>query len=288
MKKWHRRSLAALGVLVAGAVVLLIVGLMLFHAAPDWYHPVAMDAASRERLASSAENKLIDAQNWAAELRADEVRQARAAASGAATIPATRAAGAKVVELREDEINALLDKWSQLNGWDRQYGRYVESPVVILRDGLLIVAGKIKDLGAVASFQFRPQIDEDGKLRLEMVKATAGRLPLPQAFWTPYCERVADSVRENLPQWRASARIEPSGAANQSAMAVTMGRLFLNVANDLPAQPVVFLPLVEHGESVPVRLREVSIGDGTIELSVEPLVPAERAELLARIRSAGG
>jgi hypothetical protein len=287
MRKWTRRGLIFIGFVLAIVLLLSAVGVHMFHATPEWYQPraaSAIPAAQREQLARGAENKLIDAQNWAAELRADQVRTARAVESGAAP-PATRASSSRLFVLSQDELNALFDKWSALYGWSNKYSEFVEDPALILRDGRLILAAKVKDLGAVASFQFRPQMDANGKLRLDLVKVTGGTLPLPNALWTGYRDQLAQSVRRHLPDWRQRARIDPSGAANESAMAAQMGRLFLNMAQNQPADPIIFLPLVERGQSVPVRVKDARVEDGALKLAAEPLTAEERAALLARIRS---
>ena len=123
MKRWVRRSLLGVALVLALIALLSGVGVTMFRSAPAWYVPrSATPPAQRQQLAQEAENKLIDAQNWAAELRADAVRSARAAASGA-TQPSTRAAGSHVVEFSEDELNALFDKWSVLYGWAEHYVR---------------------------------------------------------------------------------------------------------------------------------------------------------------------
>src|SRR5438034_85504 len=137
MRKLVRRSLLALGIIVCLCLLLSVLGVSMFRAVPDWYRVPAISASERERFASDVENKLIDAQNWAAELRADEVRLARAASEGT-THPATRAAGTKLLALRQEELNALFDKWSRLYNWDAKYSQYVEDPLVILHDGRLI------------------------------------------------------------------------------------------------------------------------------------------------------
>src|SRR5439155_7965898 len=106
MKKLVRRSLLTVGVLVCLCVLLSALGVSMFRAVPDWYRLPEISAGEREKFASDVENKLIDAQNWAAELRADEVRLARVASEGT-THPATRAAGTKLLTLRQEELNAL-------------------------------------------------------------------------------------------------------------------------------------------------------------------------------------
>ena len=284
MRKWMRRSLFSVGGIVVIALALSVVVLAMFRASPEWYGADAASPVERERLAHAAENKLIRAQNWAQELRADEVRLARANERGA-TIPATRAADSMILSLSQHEMNALFDKWSVIYGWKQKYARYLEDPQVILRQGRLIVAGKMKELGSIVSFQFQPHIDASGHLRLDLLKVTGGKLPLPASFWTPWRDRMTAKTIEELPRWRRQARIEPTGAANVWAMAATMGTLLLDIARQQPGEPVLFLPLAEKSDSVPVRVIDVAISDGELLLHVRPLTPAQRTELLHRIHN---
>jgi hypothetical protein len=108
MKVWVRRSLLGLALMLALVALLSGVGVTMFRSAPAWYAPKnAASAAQRQQWAQAAENKLIDAQNWAVDLRGDAVRATRAQQNGGAT-PSTRAAGSFVVEFSQDEINALV------------------------------------------------------------------------------------------------------------------------------------------------------------------------------------
>src|SRR5688500_17290360 len=116
MKRWAKRSLVSIGLLLAAGLLLLVIGLSMFRATPSWYVPTALEPARRQQFAQAAENKMIAAQNWAAELRADGVRATRADEQGA-TRPATRAASAHIAEFSQDELNALFEKWSVLYGW---------------------------------------------------------------------------------------------------------------------------------------------------------------------------
>ena len=283
-------SAAVAAVTCVSVVVLAGLGVAMFRGTPTWYTTGEQPtAAQREQLARAAENKMIEAQNWAATLRADAQRAQRAAA--AATAPATaRAQASHVIEFSDQELNALFDKWSVLHGWRDAYANYLQDPRVILQDDRLILAGRMRELGgAVASFQFRPHLDRaSGKLRLDIVRVTGGKLPMPEGAWAKWRDQIVNSTRENLPRWRAQARIDASGAANFPAMAATLSRLLFAVAAKQPADPVLFLPLAGDGESVPVKVADVAVETGKLTLVVEPMTPAERVALLERIRTAQG
>ncbi len=285
MRRWLKRLLLIVALLLALGALLSGIGFTLFRSTPGWYGSRAKNTAAQlQQLAQQAENKLIDAQNWAAELRADAVRAARASQQGA-TEPATRAADSHIVEFTQDELNALFDKWSVLYGWQQHYGKYLNDPAVILHDGKLILAANVTDVGSIVSVQFRPHMEADGKLRVTLASVAGGNLPLPDAIWKKYRQSLESALQRKLPAWRQQAKISLTGAANQSAMAATMGELFTHVMRREPAEPILFLPLADGGDSVPVRLTDVEIDEGKLTLAVVPLTPAERVAFLSRIKS---
>lgn len=285
MKRWVRRSLLAVALVLALIALLSGVGVGMFRSRPSWYVPRdKAQAAQQKQWAQQAENKLIDAQNWAAELRADAVRSARAAETGAAR-PATRAHDSYIVEFTQDELNALFDKWSVLYGWSSKYGSYVSDPAIVLHDGKLILAGNVAALGTVVSVQFQPQVEPDGKFRIPMVSVTGGRLPLPDAAWRKYRVATEVSIRREMPRWKQQAKISPSGSANNAAVCATMGRLFFKAMNRQDADGILFLPVAGGGDSVPVRVTNIEIEEGKLAMSVVPLTAQERAQLLDKIRT---
>jgi hypothetical protein len=284
MKRWVRRSLIWVGGALAVALVLSVVGLRMFRASPAWYGEAEVPEAQREHYANAAENKMIRAQNWAQELRADEVRLARASESGASR-PATRAAGEMTFALDQREINALLDKWSVMHGWKRQYEKFIDRPRVLLRDNSIIFAGRVSDINSVVSFQLLPGIDQQGRLNFELVRVMGGKLPLPESFWGPWRDKAAAEIDDRLPTLRRQANISPTGAANSSAMAAVMGNLFLKIAQQQPVDAIVFLPLAEKNESVPVRITSIDVADGELSISVQSLTAAQRTALLNRIKN---
>jgi hypothetical protein len=294
MKKWLKRTLLLVALVLAVVLLLSGVAVSLFHGTPAWYEPGSAwggpaGKGEAEQLARSAENKLIDAQNWGAAVVAD-ARRARAATRSATrpggTTPAPRAAESHEIAFSQDELNALFDKWSTAYGWRDKYSAYLDDPRIVLHEGKLILAGRLKELGAIASFQFRPSVDASGRLRLDLVRVTGGRLPLPDVVWVKWRDQIAAALRQRMPQWRAEAKIDPTGAANTAAMAATFSQLFFAVADGQAAEPVLFMPLIDRGQSVPVRVTAVSVSDDKLTLRAEPLTPAQRAALLEHIKSA--
>jgi hypothetical protein len=282
MRGWTKRLLAALAIILFAIIIFCAGGIMLFKGTPDFY---AVEVAPEKvaEAARRAESKLALTQNWAAMLNGDSVRASLAQHAGSHT-PATRVTDEHEILISQDELNALFAKWSGMYGWQARYNEWIEQPRIVLRDQKLILAAQVKEVGAVVSFHFVPSLDQNGQLHLELAQVMAGRLPLPDAVWDSYKTKMLASLNKWIPIWQQTAKIDPQGAANQHAMFVTLGRLMLNASNHQPADPILFLPLVEGSKSVPVKLMQVGIDADTLEMKVRRLTPGETQTLAQSLR----
>jgi uncharacterized protein YpmS len=234
-----------------------------------------MSSAGRELLARRALNKFANIQNAAALARRNEMAADPNAAGSPVSID---------VSFSDDELNAFFEKWANYANWKSNYDRYVEDPLVIIEADRLVLAGQVKDLDAVVSLEFDPQIDAKGKLDLRLERVLAGRLPLPDLFIQSYKDRLTADLGANLPRWRERAAIDSDGAANSELISASMARLFIHALDHTPADPVLFLPLVERRANVPVRVCAVRVEDHNVTMTVLPLDAKERAALLQRIK----
>jgi hypothetical protein len=112
-----------------------------------------------------------------------------------------------------------------------------------------------------------------------------GKLPLPRAFWDGYRQRLCAAMTRKLKQAQAGAAITDDGSVNSDAVVAAMNELLLNALNDQPAEPFLFLKHdAFHSDAFPVRLTGLKIADKTIDLTVVPLTPEQRRDLLAKIK----
>jgi hypothetical protein len=276
-KKWKKRAGIALAALAGVVIGLLLVAWLLLRSTPAWYPVVTMSPEQREQAAQDAQNKLIVVQNAAAEARAHEYAATRRNAARPPTAQIT-------LTLTENEINALLEKWTVWPVVRRGYERFMSDPRIVLEDGRLILAGHVAEVDSLASVHFAPRIDEQGRLRVELVRVQAGKLPLPQGLLSRYQQQATGAILRRLSGWRQSASIDDTGVANDNAIQAVMGKLLLNVINDQPSDPVTFVPLID-GKVLAVKLLDVSIEQRTLKLTVQPMLPPEREAALVRIRS---
>ncbi len=276
MPKWLKRTL-----LTTVALLTMAAGLSywLMRGEPEWYRPRVLDAAQREALAKRAEDAVIGVNNWADQLKARESRVPVNALTAPASDDPSLPKESHSVAFSEDELNALFQKWSQFNGWNERLAKYVTDPVIALRRGNLILAGKMKDLGTVASFHFKPEIDASGQLNLTLVRVMGGKLPLPNALWASQRNQMTGAIVARLPAWREGAAITPDGSANQDAILASVGTTMLDILTDQSAEADVFI------QNMPVRVAEVTIIDEQLTATVVPLTSSERSALLQRIRA---
>ena len=278
--KLFKRLILVLAVLLGAALVALAVGFFLFRAEPTWYRPVALPAAAREAAAQRATNKLAMIQNQAARARAAE-RMARSTTDvSVASVPSDSAI---TVTFTDVELNAFFDKWIAWNNWKAAYDPYIADPVLVLDEDRLIVAARVKELDTIASLHLRPSVDERGQLRLDVQRVLGGKLPLPESVLGDYRARLSRSIAQRLPRWRAMSALDRTGAPNNPLILATMSQLLVNVLDERPADPVLFLPLVGQ-RAVPVKLTQVKVEDHAMTLTVEPLDAQDRAALLERVR----
>jgi uncharacterized protein YpmS len=281
-RRWIKRfglcAIIVVLVCAAGAMT----GYMLWRGKPAWYRPNVSSEEERRIAAANAERQLTSITNWANRQRALEDAAAYAKQTGAT--PATHPNDELIVSFTQDELNAFFDKWSVMYDWPEKYNEYLSDPAIVLRKNRLILAGNVKSMGTITSLHFTPTLDESGKLFLKLASVQAGRLPLPETFWGKQRDELVKNLRENLPRWQRLAKIESNGSTNASAMSAAFTEMLLDAARGDVTDAVLFLPLLDHDRSVPVRLTSVVIEDGAMTLTVVPMSAGERAALLERIR----
>lgn len=279
--RWAKRLLLAVVFLIVFAGVAALIGWRMFRGVPEWYAPHKSTAQEREAAYARADRQF---QRLVHDAQEAQHRQALLATQPDRS-PAADNQPIQIA-LTEDELNSFLQKWDQSFGWSEQYRTYLSDPQIIIRDGRLILAADVKEMGTVVSIHFEPRL-EDGKLIMPVAEVMAGRLPLPESFWGKYEERLAAQVARELPQWQAEAQFGGDGSANSDAVAAGMSQLLLDLLNNRPAEPVLFLPYdvrrIKSG--LPVRLTDIRITGHTLALTVNPLGAAQRQGALERIRA---
>lgn len=284
--KWLKRLLIAVCVLLVLGIGLAVTGYVMFRGRPAWYTPHAWTAQQLEQHAGQAERKFADVQNWVAEGRAREAQAVADPRTPVATAPSSQE---RTFEFTSDELNAFFQKWTEFYHWDSTYGRYLKDPMLVLRDGRVIVAAFAPRVGAVVSVQFVPRLDEQGRLEIEQVRVLAGRLPVPWSIWRDDERQLRHALQARLPPWQGRAAIGSSGSANDAAVYAALGKLALHALDQQPSAPVILVPVVAMGRSghivkIPVKITQMSIEDGRIMLVARTLDAGQRDQFLEYLR----
>jgi uncharacterized protein YpmS len=275
--KWIKRFLILLLILAMGGAAFLGATYYLSKRKPTWYKPLAMSSRELDAAANRAINKVIALHNMADESAANDSSKAWRQEHGAATKPAVRP---MQVTFTQDELTAFIVRWSTLHS--DKVEKYVTGPQFVLEDGQIKFACHITELDQVGVLRLEPSIDDKGQLMLDVVAISAGSLPVPEALLEKKLTKVQTLLASWLPAWQQSAKIGPEGA-NAEAVKAGMTKLLLNTLRHQPASAVLFMPIDQH-KTVPVKLTQVSVGKGTITLTVEPLTAEGRKLALDQLR----
>jgi uncharacterized protein YpmS len=278
--KWMKRFVIFLLVLVIGGAAFFATTYWLARRKPTWYKPLAMDSREMRAAANRAINKVIALHNMADEAAANEASREWRQEHGAATKPALKP---MTISFTQEELTAFVVQWSTLHAdQSDKVERYVSGPQFVLGDGQIKFACRVTELDQIGVLKVEPSIDEKGRLDLDIVSISAGSLPVPEAFIQKHLTKAQTAVLRWLPSWQQGAHIGADGA-NSDAVKAAMAKLLLNTLNHQPASPVLFMPIDQH-KTVPVKLTDVSVGKGTISLTVEPLKAVDREAALKGIR----
>lgn len=311
--KWLKRLLVVIACVTVVLAIGAAVAWSMLRGRPTWYpDDVVVDPAAQQAAAARAEDEVKRTIDWAAAQQAEErarlqggpdieldpgaregfrriaatapwVGSAAHGVAANATPPTTARRRALTVRFTEQELNAAFDKWGSLYRWNEKLGGAISDPRIVLHEGRIIVAGSVKDIGTVVSLHFEPLVQQDGRMRFDLVRVLGGRLPLPQAMFDKYRRQLEQKVRAALPGLQQGARIAPDGSANDKAVAVAMSKLFLAVLDRRPDDAVLFLT-ANQGTRVPVKLTDMVIDGKSITTTVELMNARERVALLDRIR----
>jgi hypothetical protein len=267
-----------LGIAAAGAYYYGVRG------TPEWWQRPKASAEEQAAAANRADQKIMETLSLVREMGAAERARTQPADPADRRPVASASATEREVTFTEDELNGFFGKWDRLYGWTERYKHHLTDPGIVLHEGRIVVAGNSSELGTVISVHFTPELDDEGRLNLELSKVLAGRLPIPQGFFEKYRTAAQNRLKLALPDLQRKAEFRPDGSANTDAVNAAMAKLFLQVLANDPGDAVLFLPSGQRNRSMPVRLTGVKIEDKTLSLTVTSLTAGERAALLARIR----
>jgi len=282
MRKWFKRFLLALALGLALLALFLTGGFVLLRGKPSYYRQSTLTAEQKAQAATRAESKLSQLQNMAVDAHGAQVQKLRGVTQPA-TLP-----GATTFSFTDEELNALFNKWAEVNNWKAVLSPVVEDPMIVLQDSRIILAGKVtlKNMDTIVSIHFEPEIDDEGRLDLRLVSILGGKLPLPrESIMQPVRKRISQELSEYLPELQLRAAMTPEGAVNESAAKALYCELLNNTLHDHPSAGALFLPMLSaHNNLAPFKLTNITIEDNTLSFTVLPMDQSACAQLLEQVK----
>ena len=280
--KWRKRLYYYLVYLVTITIVLCVIGLYLYHGTPGWYRPPPASEQEVKDAANSADQKLLDLFSWAASAQAQQVRDSKGI-SGADDVPV----GPKTVTLSDDEVNALFASWNapESGDWDERMSRYFTGGRVFFTRGGIFLAGQSPSLGALVSAEFAASVDDQQNLHLSIAALRAGMLPIPQSAAAPYFQRLEVILQDQLANELPYVNVDRTMTANGYALASCWIRLLLAGLSGQPADSNIIIPfdLSHLDRGLPVKLDAITLDDGQITITLQPLSPGDRQPLIDKL-----
>lgn len=278
--KWLKRLLLVVAGILAVLVAAAGIGMHYLRSQPEFYRTYQWDGEQRAILNQQAVNKIGAARN---QVLAAHYAQVRAQKAQPAPQP-LRVTPPIHVTLGEEELNAFLLHNLELNRLKDRSEQYVTGPGIFLRDGRIIAAGWVKELGLLVSCHLEPSLDEQGRVHLRLAKIQGGRLPLPQALVNLAAEQLRAPIQSRLSAWRDQAQMDSSGAFNSSAMAAGLGKMLLEVLEGKAPEALLYVPVEESKwTNVPMRLTQLKVEGQKLIVQAEALTRSERAVLLKQL-----
>lgn len=277
MKNLLKGMLLIIALLLVGAIITTAVGWHYLRGMPSYYKAYKWTEEQRRALNRQTDNKLALAEDQALKAASREIK-----ARNAGQTLATAHEPIKVV-FSEEELNAVIRRPDV----EDVFSKYVEDPGIYLNDGQIILAGKVKDYGYLISFYFEPKIDDQGKLKLSLIKTLGGRLSVPRSALSGKFDDLRALLEKHLPDWQRQAKMDSrTGGCNSGTIKSTMGKLALSIMADRPAEPLVFLPSMNG--ALPLRLTDVQVKDQELSLTLLPLTPEQRRQALDEVKKPVG
>jgi len=281
MKRWIRVILIGVSAAVVLLAAVTLAGAWMYHGRPSWYHHSRLTAEQSMAAANRADQKIADVFSWVASVQAQNVR--RHLGTSAPVDQSDPPAASKTVTLSDEELNAFMQSWDNPDKSELQQTLakfFSEGRLVLVDDGI-IVAGQSTDFGTLASAQFNPVIDPEGKLWLRFQGIQAGLLPVPQSVVASKVDRFTKYLRERLSTYQQTANIDPTLTANGAAIEAGYTRLLLDGLNYGASAPILFVPfdLGNFHSAMPVKLSALKVSQGQVTLTLVPLSDSDQSTI---------
>ncbi|MCS7033362.1 MAG: hypothetical protein NZ561_05120 [Phycisphaerae bacterium] len=243
---------------------------------PGFYQPLLPGSPGFDAAAKRLEDKLIELRNAVLESKASREPGG----------PSQRSR--YVISITQDELNAFLLKWAELNAVRGEFERWIRRPMVVFGSETVILAAEsaAAPVHPILSLHLVVRQDHPQQLSLAVRRVQAGRVAIPAALWSKSGDELAAELERHLGAWRAGSRLDRSFAANGDALKAAFGGLLLSAIRGQPVDAVLVIP-VRSDRGVLVQVENVEIAPGELRMLVRPLEAQEAEAFLQRLKGSG-
>ena len=188
------------------------------------------------------------------------------------------------LSITADEMNAALADFKDRPEMQK-LSQVIQDPGFTIEKDRLVLAGYAPDYGTVLSLHLEPSIDAQGRFRLTIVKAAAGRISVPRDAWERPLKEVIPHMQQQLPALQRHAKMEPSGIMNGPAGAAVASILAIDLLSAGSAEAVIPIGQPTSQDSIPVRLKAIQLAPGVMTVTLQPLTMDQKREYFDRLKT---
>jgi hypothetical protein len=294
-RRWPR-------VLLALGGLLLLIGLGVgfavwqgFASVPDIYLRERLTGQERLDAIAGVERKVASFQSSLGEAvaqrrKASTRRKPAAATQEPTQQPATQPAAEVPIDpvrltFTGPELDTYFDNWLRSAGHLEAMSAHLKEPRLLLDEGRLVLAGQSPQLNnAVISIYFLPELSDNGRVRLRLESAYAGRMPLPDSAFSGLRDAAAGGLANDVAD--ATAGFSDDGSVNDATVTMAMNDQIRKLVAGEPVEDLVIFPRLLDFGVVPCRLVEADVPGDRLTMGVVPMRREGIEALVDRLNAA--
>ncbi|MFT3785324.1 MAG: hypothetical protein QM770_04050 [Tepidisphaeraceae bacterium] len=263
-----RRRKIVLKVLISiVAAILIVIGSLYFllMRTPVWFKPITMTEQERGDYFTQATKQLFDLAN----------------SVDKAAVSTRPSDSTFTLTLTEPQVHAYYESITQRSDVARMIDSKVKDSQIRLRDGQIIVAGRVPGIDSVVSARFSIDTQSDKKgpvFRLDGIYG--GSLPLPDSVFAAQKEAALRAIDSEVNRLRGQMKLDPP---DDKALQVLTATNMVDLLNGKPVDSLVILKRGASAGQSYARVIDAKINDGTATLTFRLATEAEIAALKKRL-----
>lgn len=267
--KW---SFIATLLIVLGVGILSYRWYRLSKSTPSWYAQARKQTEGDGRAANDLMQTMGGIQSWAS----------RATAGPETSRPVELKT--YTARITEEQLNAWWTGWAKAVGLEDSLSEYLTDMRVHLADGRISIGGYSPELDKILSFELVPLEGNPGA-HLELGHFRVGESIVPFIAISSQQQRFEKLLIAPIGKWRRKLAIDSRGIVSSATENTYFSLLGVHLFRG--ESPELFLFISEGAnmdKRVVMRVKHMSIDDGTLDITFETLSANERKSLLESLK----